>query len=132
MADGAVVDEYDIYALIGEEGFARLVGAFYKQVPQDHLLGPMYAGRNLAEAEQHLRDFLVVRFGGPSRYLEQRGHPRLRMRHAPFPIDQKARDRWVHLMGAAFEEAKLPAEAERVLRTFFESTASFLINKAEP
>lgn len=125
------MDEYDIYALIGEEGFARLVGAFYKQVPQDDLLGPMYAGRNLAEAEQHLRDFLVVRFGGPSRYLEQRGHPRLRMRHMPFRIDQKARDRWLQLMGAAFKEAKLPAEAERVLRAFFESTSSFLINRAE-
>jgi hemoglobin len=132
MADGALAGEYQIYALIGEEGFERLVGAFYKQVPQDDLLGPMYAGRNLVEAEQRLRDFLVVRFGGPSRYLEQRGHPRLRMRHAPFPIDQRARDRWVRLMGSAFEEAKLPAEAERVLRTFFESTASFLINRAEP
>jgi len=128
----AHVDEYDIYALIGEEGFTRLVGAFYKQVPEDDLLGPMYAGRNLADAEQHLRDFLVVRFGGPSRYLEQRGHPRLRMRHAPFAIDQKARDRWVQLMDAAFQQVMLPAEAERVLRTFFESTASFLINRAEP
>jgi hemoglobin len=126
------VEEYDIYASIGEEGFARLVSAFYKQVPGDGLLGPMYAGRNLAEAEQHLRDFLVVRFGGPSRYLEQRGHPRLRMRHAPFAIDQKARDRWVQLMDAAFQQVMLPAEAERVLRTFFESTASFLINRAEP
>jgi hemoglobin len=125
------VEEYDIYALIGEEGFERLVGAFYRQVPEDAVLGPMYAGRDLAEAEQRLRDFLVVRFGGPSRYLEQRGHPRLRMRHVGFRIDQKARDRWVQLMGSAFQEAQLPAEAERVLRTFFESTASFLINRAE-
>jgi hemoglobin len=132
MASGTQVDEYNIYALIGEDGFERLVAAFYKQVPQDDLLGPMYAGRNLVEAEQHLRDFLVVRFGGPSRYLEQRGHPRLRMRHAPFLIDQRARDRWVQLMGSAFEEAKLSAEAERVLRAFFESTASFLINRPEP
>jgi len=132
MADGAAIDEYAIFALIGEDGFQRLVGAFYKQVPGDDLLGPMYAGRNLAEAEQRLRDFLVVRFGGPSRYLEQRGHPRLRMRHVAFQIDQRARDRWVQLMGSALEEAKLPAEAERVLRTFFENTASFLINRGEP
>jgi|SRR5579863_32004 len=131
MAIGTQAEEYDIYALIGEEGFERLVGAFYKQIPSDDLLGPMYAGRNLTEAEQHLRDFLVVRFGGPSRYLEQRGHPRLRMRHAPFPIDQRARDRWVKLMGSAFEDVRLPLEAERVLRAFFESTASFLINRAE-
>src|ERR1700689_2702519 len=126
MADGALGDESDGYAFIGAEGFERLGAAVYKQVPPDDLLGPMDAGRNLVEAEQHLRDFLVVRFGGPSRYLEQRGHPRLRMRHVSFPIDRKARDRWEQLMGAAFEEAKLPAEAERVLRTFFESTASFL------
>ena len=126
------MDEYEIYASIGEDGFARLVSAFYRQVPEDDLLGPMYAGRNLAEAEQHLRDFLVVRFGGPSRYLEQRGHPRLRMRHASFPIDQRARDRWVQLMDAALQEASLPAGAERVLRTFFDSTATFLINRTEP
>lgn len=125
------MDEYNIYALIGEQGFERLVGSFYKQVPGDDVLGPMYRGRDLAEAEQRLRDFLVFRFGGPSRYLEQRGHPRLRMRHMPFPIDQKARDRWVRLMSAAFESAQLPPEAEAVLRSFFESTASFLINEAE-
>jgi hemoglobin len=122
------VEEYNVYSMIGEEGFERLVGAFYKQVPLDDLLAPMYAGRDLAEAEQRLRDFLVVRFGGPARYLEQRGHPRLRMRHGTFPIDQKARDRWVRLMDAAFRDAGLPADAERVLRAFFESTASFLIN----
>src|SRR5271170_4130259 len=119
MAGATHVDEYDLYSLIGEEGFTRLVGAFYRQVPADALLGPMYAGRNLAEAEQRLRDFLVFRFGGPSRYLDQRGHPRLRMRHVAFPIDQRARDRWVELMGSAFVEAMLPAEAERVLRSFF-------------
>ena len=116
MADGAPVDEYNVYALIGEEGFVRLVGAFYKQVPGDAVLGPMYAGRDLGESEERLRDFLVFRFGGPSRYLDRRGHPRLRMRHMMFPIDQRARDRWVQLMGSAFEEAKLPADAERVRR----------------
>lgn len=125
------MEEYNVYSVIGEEGFERLVAAFYRRVPTDDVLAPMYAGRDLAAAEQRLRDFLVVRFGGPSRYLDQRGHPRLRMRHMPFAIDQKARDRWFNLMSAALEEAKLPAGAEGVLRTFFESTASFLINKAE-
>lgn len=125
------MEEYNVYSVIGEEGFERLVAAFYRRVPTDDVLAPMYAGRDLAAAEQRLRDFLVVRFGGPSRYLDQRGHPRLRMRHMPFAIDQKARDRWFNLMSAALEEAKLPAGAEGVLRAFFESTASFLINKAE-
>src|ERR1022692_2603256 len=77
MAGATHVDEYDIYSQIGEEGFARLVGAFYKQIPGDSVLGPMYAGRDMGEAEQRLRDFLIFRFGGPSRYLDQRGHPRL-------------------------------------------------------
>jgi hemoglobin len=128
---GGKLEEYNIYSAIGEEGFERLVAAFYKQIPQDDILAPMYAGRDLADAEQRLRDFLVVRFGGPSRYLEQRGHPRLRMRHNPFPIDQNARDRWVSLMDAAFQEAQLPPDAEQLLRSFFASTATFLINKAE-
>jgi hemoglobin len=125
------LEESNIYSLIGEEGFERLIAAFYKQVPHDDLLAPMYAGRDLAEAEQRLRDFLVVRFGGPARYLEQRGHPRLRMRHAPFPVDQKARDRWVRLMDTAFQEAQLPSDAEQLLRAFFASTATFLINRKE-
>jgi hemoglobin len=125
------LEESNIYSLIGEQGFERLIAAFYKQVPHDDLLAPMYAGRDLAEAEQRLRDFLVVRFGGPARYLEQRGHPRLRMRHAPFPIDRQARDRWVRLMDAAFQEAQLPSAAEQLLRAFFASTATFLMNREE-
>ena len=56
-------------------------------------------------AEQRLRDFLIYRFGGPPLYIEQRGHPRLRMRHAPFPIGQGARDRWLQLMDRALDEA---------------------------
>lgn len=125
------MEEYNLYSVIGEEGFERLIAAFYKQIPHDEILAPMYAGRDLAGAEQRLRDFLVVRFGGPSRYLEQRGHPRLRMRHFPFPIDQKARDRWIQLMNAALDEARLPADAEQLLRDFFASTATFLINRGE-
>lgn len=125
------MEEYNVYSMIGEEGFERLIAAFYKQIPQDEILGPMYTGRKLADAEQRLRDFLVVRFGGPARYLEQRGHPRLRMRHNPFPIDQTARDRWIQLMHNAFQEAQLPADAEELLRSFFASTSTFLINRGE-
>jgi hemoglobin len=77
------IDEVDVYRLIGEDGFARLVHAFYVQVPSDLILGAMYPRHDLAGAEQRLRDFLIGRFGGPPRYIEQRGHPRLRMRHMP-------------------------------------------------
>ena len=82
-----------VFASIGEEGFARLIRAFYAQVPDDPILGAMYPKDDLAGAEQRLRDFLIGRFGGPQRYVEQRGHPRLRMRHMPFAIDTAARNR---------------------------------------
>ena len=124
------MDESDVYSAIGEEGFGKLVAAFYRRVPGDEILGPMYAEDNdLAGAEQRLRDFLIFRFGGPPRYIEERGHPRLRMRHVRFAIDQAARDRWMELMGAALSEAGFPAEIEAGLRSFFDSTATFLINR---
>lgn len=118
-----------IFNLIGEEGFARLIAAFYKQIPDDDILGPMYPADDLAGAEQRLRDFLVFRFGGPPRYIGERGHPRLRMRHAPFAITPTARDRWMQLMNNALAEADLPEEAERGLREFFEEGATFMINR---
>ncbi len=123
------MDETEIFSAIGEEGFSRLVGAFYRQVPQDDVLGKMYPPHDLAGAEQRLRDFLIYRFGGPQRYIEQRGHPRLRARHFPFRIDQAARDRWMHLMNNAFAEAALPTEVEQFLRAFFEQMSTFMINQ---
>lgn len=122
------MEEKDVYAAIGEEGFHALVAAFYRQIPQDNILGPMYPQDDMAGAENRLREFLVFRFGGPQRYLEQRGHPRLRIRHAPFAVDQAARDRWVQLMDRALLEANLPEEPGDVLRRFFHSIATFLQN----
>jgi hemoglobin len=126
------MDEAGIYEVIGEEGFKRLVGAFYRQVPQDDILGRMYPAEDLAAAEQRLRDFLIYRFGGPQRYIEERGHPRLRARHIPFRIDQAARDRWMQLMNKAFVDAALPVEVEQFLRVFFEQMSSFMINQERP
>lgn len=118
-----------VYSVIGDEGFARLVGAFYRRVAGDEILRPMYPPEDLAGAEVRLRDFLVQRFGGPLRYSEQRGHPRLRMRHAPFAIDRRGRDRWVALMEASMAEAELPAEVLPPLRKFFCDAATFMINR---
>jgi hemoglobin len=118
-----------VYDAIGDAGFTRLVRAFYAQVPADPILGPMYPPDDLGGAEQRLRDFLIGRFGGPPRYIEQRGHPRLRMRHAPFAIDEAARNRWVMLMDRALAEAQLPEDSQAVLREFFHSTATFMINR---
>jgi hemoglobin len=125
------MNEQDVYAAIGEEGFTRLVAAFYRQVPGDDLLGPMYPPHDLAGAEARLRDFLVGRFGGPARYIEQRGHPRLRMRHAPFAITGVARNRWVQLMTRALDEAALPPDATAVLHAFFDSVATMMINRRD-
>jgi hemoglobin len=124
-----LIGEQQIYERIGEEGFEKLVHAFYKQIPQDDILGPMYPADDLAGAEQRLRDFLVGRFGGPPRYVEQRGHPRLRMRHAPFPVDRAARDRWMQLMTRALSEAGLPADVSKMLLEFFDGVATFMMNR---
>lgn len=118
-----------LYEAIGEDGFDRLTRAFYQQVPDDEILGPMYPAEELDAARERLRDFLIGRFGGPQRYIEQRGHPRLRMRHMRFPIDERARNRWMLLMSRALDESDLPMEAVAPLRHFFSDTATFMINR---
>ena len=123
------MQESDVYDVIGEDGFRRLAAAFYRQVPQDDLLGPMYPAEDLGGAQTRLCNFLIFRFGGPQTYIENRGHPRLRMRHAPFKLDQSARNRWTLLMGRAIDETMLPEEAVRVMKPFFEQVATFLLNQ---
>ncbi len=123
------MEEQEVYAAIGEQGFERLIAAFYRQVPNDDLLGPMYRKRDFAGAEKRLRDFLIFRFGGPQRYIEERGHPRLRMRHAPFEVTSGARNRWVQLMENAIRETDIPMEAKQILLAYFESAATAMINR---
>lgn len=118
-----------IYETIGEEGITRIVEAFYRQVPSDDVLAPMYPKEDLKGSEERLRDFLLYRFGGPQRYIEKRGHPRLRMRHSPFPIDQRARDRWITLMDNAVGAAAPPPRIDATLKEFFRNVATFLINR---
>ena len=118
-----------LFDAIGEDGFTRLIRAFYAQVPGDPVLGPMYPKHDLAGAEERLRDFLIGRFGGPQRYIEQRGHPRLRMRHMPFAIDTAARNQWVMLMDRALDEVQFPEDVTVLLREFFHGVATFMINR---
>ena len=125
------MEEQEIHSVIGNEGFERLVAAFYRQVPGDDVLGPIYPAHDLQGAEIRLRDFLIFRFGGPPVYIEQRGHPRLRMRHAHFAIGKVARDRWLQFMNQALEEANLPDEVRLLLKGFFGSTATFLMNQPQ-
>lgn len=123
-----IVEENEIYAALGEEGFRRLIAAFYRQIPEDDVLGPIYPKQDLAGAEERLRGFLMYRFGGPQTYIETRGHPRLRMRHAPFRVDAKARNRWMELMNRAMEEVQLSEELRRVMVPYFESAATAMMN----
>src|SRR5688572_13353466 len=118
-----------IYGIIGDEGFDKLVAAFYRLVATDDILRPMYPEDDLLGAQHRLRDFLIQRFGGPTTYSDQRGHPRLRMRHMPFAIDTRGRDRWIELMEAALAEVQLPEEVVPTLRTFFHQMATFMINR---
>ena len=123
------MDEGAIYDRVGEDGFRRLVAAFYRQVPDDDILGPMYPQDDMAGAEERLRDFLVGRFGGPPRYMLQRGHPRLRQRHFRFEIDARGAERWLELMDRALAETQLGEEAEAVLRPFFGQVAAMMVNR---
>lgn len=123
------VNDSEVYSVVGDDGFSRLIAAFYRQVPRDEVLGAMYPAHDLAGAEQRLRDYLIYRFGGPQKYIEERGHPRLRGRHLPFAITPAARDRWMLLMDRALAEAALPADAVAPIRDFFENMSTFMINQ---
>lgn len=126
------MNDLEVYSLVGDDGFHRLIAAFYRQVPHDDVLGAMYPAHDLAGAEQRLRDYLIYRFGGPPKYIEERGHPRLRGRHLPFAITPAARDRWMLLMDRALAEAALPADAVPPIRAFFENMSTFMINQGAP
>jgi hemoglobin len=126
--DTPALPEDQIYNAIGDEGFRRLIAAFYRRVPTDDILGPLYPEQDFAGAEERLRLFLIQRFGGPTTYSNQRGHPRLRVRHAPFQVDERARNRWIQLMEQALAEANLPPQAIPALHKYFLDTATFMIN----
>lgn len=116
----------------GHDTFERLVAHFYAGVRQDELLAPMYPDADWAGAEWRLRTFLVQYWGGPSTYSEQRGHPRLRMRHAPFAVTPTARDRWLSHMRAAVLSLGLAPLPEATLWDYLERAAHAMVNAAEP
>lgn len=125
------MNEAELYAAIGEDGISGMVAAFYRRIRQDDLLGPMYPSDDWEGSEQRLREFLWFRLGGDPRYLESRGHPRLRMRHMPFSIGVAERDRWLKLMREAMEEVDLPADAQLELDAFFSQVADFMRNRED-
>jgi hemoglobin len=115
----------------GHETFVKLVDAFYAGVAQDPVLRPMYPEEDLGPAAERLRMFLEQYWGGPTTYSQQRGHPRLRMRHAPFVVDIDARDRWLTHMRAAVESLGLAPQLESMLWDYLERAAWSMVNRLE-
>lgn len=122
------VPESQIFARVGAEGFDRLVAAFYARVRSDDVIGPLYPPDEWDAAQARLRDFLIQRFGGPTTYSDRRGHPRMRMRHAPFVIGPAQRDRWLQLMREAMVETGIEPGIAATLWPYFVSTANFMMN----
>lgn len=112
----------------GEATFRTIVARFYQEVSKDELLRPLYPEEDLSGAEERLRLFLMQYWGGPQTYSEQRGHPRLRMRHAPFKIGLAERDAWLRCMRIALDEVELTTEQRDRLWQYFEMAAHSMVN----
>ena len=116
-------------AVGGEETFRRLVSRFYQEVAGDPALRPVYPSKDLGPAEEHLRMFLIQYWGGPGTYSEQRGHPRLRMRHAHFAIGEAERDAWLRHMRTAMDELELDPALDAQLWDYLVMAAHSLVNQ---
>ncbi len=115
-------------AVGGMAFFRRLVDEFYSRVAEDELLRPMYPEQDLGPARERLTLFLGQYWGGPTTYSDRRGHPMLRRRHVPFPIDQAARDRWVMHMFGAVDTLSPPEAVAQALRDYFALAADAMVN----
>ncbi|WP_068252437.1 globin [Janibacter corallicola] len=115
----------------GHETFEALVHKFYEGVAQDPTLRALYPEEDLGPAEGRLRMFLEQYFGGPNTYSQQRGHPRLRMRHVHYAVTPDQRDRWMRHMLAAMDSLDLPEAHDAAMRDYFTRAADMLINADE-
>jgi hemoglobin len=132
MGEGGDVVGASFWAEVGGRAtFEGIVRRFYDGVRHDEVLWPMYPEHDLEGAIQRLTMFLEQYWGGPSTYGEQRGHPRLRIRHQPFPVTPTARDAWLHHMRAAVVEAHLSPLHESTLLDYLERAAHSLVNTPE-
>ncbi|WP_020572520.1 globin [Parafrankia discariae] len=120
----------DFYEAVGGEAtFRALVARFYEGVASDPVLRPLYPDEDLAAAEERLRLFLIQYWGGPGTYSEQRGHPRLRMRHVPFAIGPAERDAWLRIMESAVDSLGLAPEHRAQLWDYLLMAANSLQNR---
>jgi hemoglobin len=124
--DGRTITAFEAFG--GHAFFERLVAGFYERVATDPVIRPMYPGSDLAAAAERLRLFLEQYWGGPTIYSDRRGHPRLRMRHAPFPVDEAASERWLAHMRASLDEQSIPPHLDELLWRYFETAAPAMIN----
>ena len=116
----------------GRETFERLVARFYEGVATDPVLRPMYPGESLDGARERLLMFLEQYWGGPTTYQDTRGHPRLRMRHAPFHVNPEARDHWIGHMRVAVDSLGLAQLNAGTLMDYLERAAHTMVNTHEP
>ena len=131
---GRSVPQRTFYERVGgHDTFVRLVAEFYRGVAQDAPLRDMYPEEDLGPAEVRLRMFLEQYWGGPTTYSDQRGHPRLRMRHVPFQVTPTQRDRWLHHMNAAIDTIadRLDAMDEHQMRAYMAHAAHAMVNTFE-
>ena len=129
--EGAIEGATFFDAVGGQATFQRLIAAFYARVENDPELRAIYPEDDLGPAAERLRMFLEQYWGGPHTYNEVRGHPRLRARHAPFRVDQAARDAWLTHMRAALDEVGLAPAADKVLWDYLTVAADMLVNTPE-
>jgi hemoglobin len=115
----------------GEAFFTDLVSQFYAQVALDPILRPMYPEGDLKAAALRLQWFLEQYWGGPSTYQENRGHPRLRMRHAEFHINLAAHDAWLKAMRTAVDGVEMKPELREQLWTYLEMAAAAMVNQPD-
>jgi hemoglobin len=115
----------------GEAFFADLVSQFYARVATDPILRPMYPDEDMKGAALRLQWFLEQYWGGPSTYGDNRGHPRLRLRHAQFSIDTKARDAWLSCMAAAVDGMEMDPVMREELWSYLEMAAHSMVNQPD-
>jgi hemoglobin len=115
----------------GEETITAIVAAFYRGVAGDKVLRPLYPEEDLGPAEERFRTFLMQYWGGPTTYSDRRGHPRLRMRHAPFAVTPLAKDHWLTHFRAALDEVALPPDQDAQFWDYVTHAAQFMVNSFE-
>lgn len=125
--------EMTVYEAVGgDQFFAELAAEFYRRVRTDKILAPMYGSDDLAGAERRLFLFLRQYWGGPTDYIQERGAPRLRMRHIAYHIDRAAQEHWLACMRFALDAQQLPEVLDGILWNYFTQAADGMRNTADP